>query len=174
MAKEMIDEYNLRGEKIGVVDKDVAHEKGLWHKSVHVWILNNDNQILLQYRCSDKKLYPDTWDCSFAGHISAGESSVEALLREGKEELGIDVDLNNLEYILTNREHISYEDINSNEFVDIYVLRQDVKLEDILYQEEEVSDAKYVTIDEFFDLMDNGKLLPHKVEYMVLKEILGK
>ena len=174
MAKEMIDEYNLRGEKIGVVDKDVAHEKGLWHKSVHVWILNDDNQILLQYRCGDKKLYPDTWDCSFAGHISAGESSIEALLREGKEELGIDVDLDNLEYILTNKEHISYENINSNEFVDIYILRQDVKLEDILYQEEEVSDAKYVTIDEFFDLMDNDKLLPHKVEYMVLKEILGK
>lgn len=172
MAKEMIDEYNFRGEKIGVVDKDEAHAKGLWHKSVHVWILNNKNEILLQYRCADKKLYPDTWDCSFAGHISAGESSIDAILREGKEELGIDVDLNNLNYILTNREHLSYDDIDSNEFVDIYILRQNVKLEDISFQEEEVSDAKYVSIEEFFNLMDDGKLLPHKVEYMVLKELL--
>ncbi len=173
MAKEMIDEYNFRGEKIGVVDKDEAHAKGLWHKSVHVWILNNKNEILLQYRCADKKLYPDTWDCSFAGHISAGESSIDAILREGKEELGIDVDLNNLNYILTNREHLSYDDIDSNEFVDIYILRQDVKLEDISFQEEEVSDAKYVSIEKFFNLMDDGKLLPHKIEYVVLKEILG-
>ena len=173
MAKEMIDEYNSRGEKLGIVDKDIAHEKGLWHKSVHVWILNDNNEVLLQYRCADKKLYPDTWDCSFAGHIGAGESSIDAILREGKEELGIDVDLDNLNYRLTNREHLSYEDINSNEFVDIYVLRQNVKLEDISFQEEEVSDAKYVSIQEFFNLIDSNKMLPHEIEYMVLKKILG-
>lgn len=174
MAKEMIDEYNYRGEKIGVVDKDIAHEKGLWHKSVHVWLLNDKNQILLQYRCAEKKLYPNTWDCSFAGHISAGESSIQAVQREGKEEIGIDVDLDKLNFILTNRECIKYEDINSNEFVDIYFLRQNFSLEDIKFQKEEVSDAKYVSLDEFFDLMNNDKLLPHKIEYMVLREYLDK
>ena len=173
MAQEMVDEYNFRGEKLGVVDKDIAHAKGLWHKSVHVWILNSKNEVLLQYRCADKKLYPNTWDCSFAGHIGAGESSIDAILREGKEELGIDVDLDKLNYILTNREHLSYEDIDSNEFVDIYILRQDVKLEDISFQKEEVSDAKYVSIEEFFHLIDLGKMLPHKIEYKVLKEIFG-
>ncbi len=171
MAKEMVDEYNLRGEKIGVIDKDIAHAKGLWHKSIHVWIINSKNEVLLQYRCAEKKLYPDTWDCSFAGHIGAKESSIDAIIREGKEELGIDVDLNNLNYILTNREHLSYDNINSNEFVDIYILRQDVKIEEISFQKEEVSDAKYVTIEEFFKLMADGKLLPHNIEYMVLKEI---
>ena len=70
MVKEIIDEYNYRGEKIGVVDKDIAHEKGLWHKSVHVWLINDKNEILLQYRCAEKKLYPNTWDISFAGHIA--------------------------------------------------------------------------------------------------------
>ena len=174
MEKEMIDEYNYRGEKIGVVDKDIAHKKGLWHKSVHVWILNDKNQIFLQYRCAEKKLYPNTWDCSFAGHISAGESSIQAAQREGKEEIGIDVDLDKLNFILTNRECIKYEDINSNEFVDIFVLRQNLNLEEIKFQKEEVSDAKYVSLNEFFNLIDNGKLLPHKIEYMVLKEYLDK
>lgn len=174
MEKEMIDEYNYRGEKIGVVDKDIAHKKGLWHKSVHVWILNDKNQILLQYRCAEKKLYPNTWDCSFAGHISAGESSIQAAQREGKEEIGIDVDLDKLNFILTNRECIKYEDINSNEFVDIFILRQNLNLEEIKFQKEEVSDAKYVSLNEFFNLIDNGKLLPHKIEYMVLKEYLDK
>ena len=172
MVHEMIDEYNYRGEKVGVVDKDIAHKDGLWHKSVHIWILNDNNEILLQYRCAEKKLYPDTWDCSFAGHICAGETSIEAVLRDGKEELGIDVDLENLNYILTNRESIKYEDINSNEFVDIYILKQNVELDKIAFQAEEVSDAKYVSIEEFYELMESGKLLPHKIEYMVLKEIL--
>lgn len=172
MEHEIIDEYNYRGEKIGVVDKDIAHKKGLWHKSVHVWIINNKNEILLQYRCAEKKLYPNTWDCSFAGHIGAGESSIEAVLREGKEELGIDVNLEKLEFILTNRENVKYEEINSNEFVDIYILKQNVELDKIKFQEEEVSDAKYVSLEEFFKLIEDRKVLPHEIEYMVLREIL--
>lgn len=172
MEHEMIDEYNNAGEKMGVVDKAVAHQKGLWHKSIHVWILNDKNEILLQYRCAEKKLYPNTWDCSFAGHIGAGESSVQAVLREGKEELGIDVDLRKLEYILTNREKIKYEQIQSNEFVDIYILRQNINIDDIIFQKEEVSDAKYVSLEEFFKLIEDGEVLPHKIEDMVLKEIL--
>ena len=172
--KEIIDEYNSRGEKIGVIDKDIAHEKGLWHKSVHVWLINSNNEILLQYRCAEKKLYPNTWDCSFAGHIDAGESSIQAVQREGKEEIGIDVDLDKLTFILTNREKLKYESINSNEFVDIFILKQDFKLDEISFQKEEVSDAKYVSIEEFFNLIDNNKLFPHKIEYMVLKEYLNK
>lgn len=174
MEHEMIDQYNLRGEKIGVVDKADAHRLGLWHKSVHVWLINDNNEILLQYRCKDKKLFPDTWDCSFAGHIGAGETSIESVLREGKEEIGIDVDIDKLEYIFTNKEILKYENIDSREFVDIYLLRQNFELENIEFQEEEVSDAKYVSLDDFFDLMDNKRLLPHEIEYMVLKKLLKK
>ena len=172
MKHEMIDEYNARKEKIGIVDKAVAHEKGLWHKSVHVWIINDKNEILLQYRSAEKDLYPNTWDCSFAGHIDAGESSIEAVLREGKEELDIDVNLENLQYVFTNREMFQYGQVNSNEFVDIYILRQNINLQNVEFQKEEVSNAKYVSKEQFFELMENGNLIPHKIEYMVLKEIL--
>lgn len=172
MEYEMIDEYNHIGEKIGVIDKAIAHKKGTWHKAIHVWVINNKNEILLQYRCAEKKLYPNTWDCSFAGHIGTGESSTQAVLREGKEELGIDVNLENLEYVLTNREKTKYERIQSNEFVDIYILKQDIDVNEMKFQKEEVSDAKYVSLDEFFKLVESKKVLPHDIEYMVLKEIL--
>lgn len=172
MEHEMIDQYNIRGEKIGVVDKQIAHRDGLWHKSVHVWIINEKKEVLLQYRCSDKSLYPDTWDASFAGHIGVGESSIEAVIREGKEELGIDVDLEKLEYIFTNKEILLYNDIDSREFVDIFLLRQDIKLEDLVYQEEEVGGSKYVSVNEFFELAEANKLFPHEVEYSVLKKVL--
>ena len=174
MKHEIIDEYNNIGEKIGTVDKEIAHEKGLWHKSVHVWIVNDKNEILLQYRCADKKLYPNTWDVSFAGHISAGESSAEAVIREGKEELGIEVNLDKLNYVFTNREEIKYKEIDSKEFVDIFILKQDIKLDKIEFQKEEVSDAKYVSIDEFFKLAKENKIMPHEIEYMVLEKILKK
>ena len=166
---EIINEYNTRGEKIGEVDKDIAHQKGLWHKSVHVWVINDNNEILLQYRCKDKDLYPNTWDCSFAGHINSYENSIDALVREGKEELGIDINLDKLEYVFTTKEILKYNDVDNREFVDIFILRQNIKLEDIKFQEEEVSGAKYVNYDEFFKLIDDNKLLPHDIEYSVLK-----
>lgn len=174
MKHEIIDQYNYMGEKIGTVDKEIAHEKGLWHKSVHVWVVNDKNEILLQYRCADKSLYPNTWNVSFAGHISAGENSIEALIREGKEELGIDVDLDKLNYIFTNREEIKYAQINSKEFVDIYILKQNVELDKIAFQAEEVSDAKYVPIGELFELVKQNKIMPHEIEYMVLEKIIKK
>ncbi len=174
MVKEMIDELDKRGEKHGVIDKDVAHENGTWHRAVHVWLVNDENQILLQHRCAEKKLYPNTWDCSFAGHIGAGESPVQAVVREGKEEIGIDVDLEKLNLLFTNREMIKYKDINSNEFVDVFLLKQDFNLDEMCFQKEEVSGAKYVSIDEFFNMVERNELLPHKVEYNVLKDYLRK
>lgn len=172
MKVEIINQYNNIGEKIGTIDKEIAHKKGLWHKSVHVWILNNKNQILLQYRCADKKLYPNTWDVSFAGHIKAGENSIDALIREGKEELGIDVKIEKLNYIFTNREEIKYKQIDSKEFVDVFILRQNVELENIVFQSDEVSNAKYVSIDNFLKLAKNNKIMPHEIEYTVLEKVL--
>lgn len=174
MEHEQIDEYNKLGEKIGVVDKEIAHRDGLWHKAVHVWIVNDNNEILLQYRCTEKSLYPNLWDCSFAGHIGVGESSIEGLIREGKEELGIEVDLEKLEFVMTTVENVVYEKIISNEFDDVYILRQNIDINEIKFQKEEVSDAKYVSLEKFFEFIEKGDIVPHKIEYMVLKEILLK
>ena len=49
MEHEMIDLLDESGQKIGVIDKAVAHKEGQWHRSVHVWIVNDNNQILLQH-----------------------------------------------------------------------------------------------------------------------------
>lgn len=171
MEHEMIDEYNKLGEKIGVVDKEIAHRDGLWHKAIHVWIINDKNEVLLQYRCAEKKLYPNMWDTSFAGHIGAGESSIQAVIREGKEELGIDVDLEKLEFLMTMVEKVRYEKIVSNEFIDIYILRQNVDINKIALQKEEVADAKYVSMDEFFKIVERGDICPHEMIYKVLKEL---
>ena len=168
MKQEMIDEYNKIGEKIGVVDKEIAHRDGLWHKTIHVWIINDKNEVLLQYRCADKKLYPNMWDTSFAGHIDAGESSIQAVIREGKEELGIDVDLEKLEFIMTMVEKVKYEQIVSNEFMDVFVLRQNVELDKIALQKEEVAEAKYVSIEEFFDIVEKRNICPHEMMYKIL------
>ena len=172
--EEIIDQLDEKGTLIGTVDKKIAHRDGLWHRAVHVWVINDNNEILLQQRCSDKDLYPNFWDCSFAGHIVAGESSIIGAIREGKEELGIDVDTTKMELLFINKEQITYGNIKSNEFVDVYLLRQNIKVEDIIIQKEEVAGVKYISLEEFFKLIceKDGKLIPHNIEYQKLKEIL--
>lgn len=172
--KEIIDVVNENGEIVGQIDKDLAHRDGVLHKAIHLWIINDNDEILIQYRCGNKNLYPNTWDCSVGGHVSVSEDAISTVIRETKEELGISVDLEKLEYIGQIRENLKYEDINSNELVDIFILRQNIKLDELLFQRDEVSDARYVSLDDFFKLIDNNKLLPHNEEYKLLKQLFSK
>lgn len=172
--KEIIDEINEKGEVIGVMDKDVAHREGRLHRSIHLWIINDNGEILLQRRCADKKLYPNTWDVSVGGHVSAKESSIDAVFRETKEELGVDLDLGNVEYFGTFHERLKYEDIDSNELVDVFIVRQNIKKGDIILQKEEVSDVCLVSIEEMFNLMGSDNLLPHNEEYKKMIDYLIK
>ncbi len=173
MEHEMIDYYDENLRHLGVVDKAIAHKNGLWHKSVHVWIINSKNQVLLQKRCAQKSFYPNYWDCSFAGHVSAGENSILSALREGKEELGIKIKEEELEFAFTNKEILNWEKIDSREFVDVFIMKKDIDIEALKFQKEEVSEAKYFDLEDLF----NGKiekLFPHDEEYRLLKKLLDR
>lgn len=172
--KEIIDELNDKGEVIGAIDKDLAHKEGRLHRSIHLWIINDEGEVLLQYRCGDKKLYPNMWDVSVGGHVSTKESSIDALIRETKEELGIDLDLGNVEYFDTIPERLKYGDIDSNELVDVFIAKQNLGKDEISLQKEEVSDTRWVSIEELFHLIDTNKLLPHDEEYKKIKDYLSK
>ena len=71
--------------------REVCHEKGLWHKAVAMFMINSKDQVLLQKRSANKKLWPNMWDMTAGGHVLAGEFGFEAIIREIKEELGADI-----------------------------------------------------------------------------------
>ena len=53
-------------------------------------LIANDGRILLQYRNKDNKWNQDSWG-EFGGQIEEGETPEEAVKRELKEELGIEL-----------------------------------------------------------------------------------
>ena len=59
------------------------------HPVVHIQILNRSGQLYLQKRSMLKDIQPGKWDTAVGGHVSYGESIMEAVFREAFEELGI-------------------------------------------------------------------------------------
>ncbi|MFT5281184.1 MAG: isopentenyldiphosphate isomerase [Flavobacteriaceae bacterium] len=167
---EYIDILNERGEKTGEIkSKEQVHIDGDWHRAVHVWIVNSSNEVLLQKRAKTKINYPDMWDISAAGHVSVGEGSVFSSLREIEEEIGVIVDEKELVFI---GELISSSIQNNgtyinNEFNDVYLIKKDIPLEDMVKQDSEVDDLKYVSIEEFKEWIKNNNpdLVNHDEEF---------
>lgn len=56
MNKEYFDILDENGNKIGKTKlRSEVHRDGDWHKAVHIWILNNNGDVLLQRRCAKKR-----------------------------------------------------------------------------------------------------------------------
>jgi len=62
----------------------------LLHPVVHLHVFNSRGEVYLQKRPEWKDIQPGKWDTAVGGHIDYGETPEEALLREVREELGIE------------------------------------------------------------------------------------
>jgi len=101
---------------IGSVARRSVHgNPGIIHRAVHIVVLNHAGLMLLQKRSSSKDIMPDRWDTSVGGHVGFGQSYQEAALREAEEELGVRLNLPDLEYLyfLKIRDPVESENIRS-------------------------------------------------------------
>ena len=98
--EELFDICTPEGDPTGQqAPRSQAHQQGLWHRSSHLWILNSSNLVLLQRRHLAKQTDPGRWDIAVAGHLSAGQTPLQAIVREAQEELGLDLDPNALHFL---------------------------------------------------------------------------
>ena len=93
--------------------------KAIFKGAVHM-IIRKDNKILVQKRIGSK-LWPGYYALP-AGHIDVGENQYEALVREAKEELGIDIilDKDMKEYPVLRRNHFKIDNELLEPYIDIY------------------------------------------------------
>ena len=135
-------------------ERNIIHEKGIWHREVAVWIMNEQGEILLQKRASTKKQEPNKWAIC-AGHIDAGETVENAILREIEEELGIKVSIEELEFLKTYKKQndIPSNNIKNYNFQYMYFLKTNWKIENYKIRLEELSKIKYIPFAEFEDIV---------------------
>ena len=101
---ELIDVLTPDGHPTGTTKpKHEIHRDGDWHRSAHLWIVTPDDRVLLQRRAFAKESWPGMWDVSVAGHIDAGESALDAIIREAHEELGLTIAPHELTHLGTLR-----------------------------------------------------------------------
>ena len=178
MSKEYFDILDENGNKTGKIKlRSEVHRDGDWHRAVHIWILNRKGEILLQRRCPTKDSNPNMLDVSCAGHLSAGDESLTAAIRELKEELALDVNAEELEFIKTIKSSAKYtETFINNEFQDMYILRSDKDINDMKYQEDEISEIFFVSYEKFKEMVINRQvdLLRHDEEFEILFNIFDK
>ena len=147
---DIVDENNNPTGK--VKEKQQAHEDGNFHRTAHVWIINDKNELLLQKRSANKKSHPNCWDISGAGHIKAGESVVDGAIRELKEELGVEVEEKDLQYIATIK---SIKNPKNMEFQYVYLLNCNKEIDEYIFEDNEVSKVKYVYFKDLDKMVAN-------------------
>lgn len=87
---ERFDIVDTDGTNIGEATRAECHAGTfLLHPVVHVFVFRPDGRLILQKRSLSKNIQPGKWDTSIGGHVHAGESPDDALLRESEEELGL-------------------------------------------------------------------------------------
>ena len=155
---EYWDIYDANKKRTGRLMKrnDWCLKDGEYHLSVLGVIARPDGRYLITKRVMTKAWAPGWWEVS-GGAAQAGEESYDAVLREVREETGLDVSSAEGGYVFTyHRENPGEGD---NYFVDVYRFVLDFKEEDLKLQTEETDGYRLATAEEIKALADQGVFL---------------
>jgi len=170
---DVVDENNnLTGAN---AERDFIHSNGIWHREVAIWIMNEQDEMLLQKRAPTKRNKPNMWSVC-AGHVVSGESTENTAIRELEEELSFKTTVDNLELMwIEKRAEILPKEVNRF-FQYIYFVKTNLKIEDYKIQLEELSDLKYVTFENFEKLTEDPEVSFAKQKYFprLLEELKEK
>lgn len=147
---ELIQIVDKNGNFTGqIMDKEEAHDKNLLHNEVAAFVINDKGQVLLQKRSANKRFNPNKWALC-AGHVDAYESLENAILREIKEEIGIDINPNEL--VPFGEREFTIRDSNSH-ITYFYYVKSNLNEEDFIIQKEELSEVKWFDIDQVIEMI---------------------
>lgn len=160
---EIVDKFNNKRQPLNKTSERYERIDGEYKLSMHVWIQNDKGEFLIQKRSPSKKVFPNFWSIT-GGGVDSGESTLDTVFRECKEELGIIAEEKNLELILSIK--------RKSDFVDIYLLQHNIELKDIVMQEEEVTDVKWASLNEIKRMIDSQEFAPNIPVYIDIFEKL--
>ena len=175
MVEERVILVNELDEPIGTMEKMEAHEKAVLHRAFSVFILNKNNEIMLQQRAHHKYHSPLLWTNTCCSHQRVGETNIEAGTRRLREEMGFEVNLKELFHFIykapfdnglteheldhvmigyfDNEPEINIEEVESWKWMKI----EDIK-EDMINNPEIYTIWFKMIFDEFYHFLEDHKI----------------
>ena len=151
---ENLDIYDEYMNKIGTESRDTVHHNGLWHKTVHCWMYDDDSNVYFQIRADSGKLYTTA-----SGHVLAGETVRDAFHREILEEIGVDTDVSNaiaLEIVFWRQDKPEKQWLD-RAFAHIYANKLPSNFTDFHFQPDEVAGLVRINAHDCLDLLMDKK-----------------
>ena len=134
------------------------------HPVVHLHIIDRHSRIYLQKRPVTKDIQPGKWDTAVGGHVSYGESIMEALFRESSEELGL------MEFNPIHIETYEFESEVEREMVNVFAAVGSYELRP---DPEEVAEGRWWDVADIDAAMGKGILTPNfESEYEMIRSAL--
>ena len=165
--KELIDTFDINGNITGTILKGQKTDDYI--KCCSCFVVDSKSRVIVEKR-GNTVLDAGKLDlCS--GHVQSGEISTQGMIRELKEELGI-----NETECYGNIKKMGTVTINFKKFkcfTDVFLLKR--REETLALQDEEVKGIEYYPIEEVFDLIRNGKTrIPYEQQEKKFEEIFEK
>ncbi len=108
---EILEILDYEDNVIGTACRAEIHKQGLMHRAVHIFLFNKAGEIYVQKRSQFKDRYAGKLDSSAAGHVEPGETYRRTAVRELREEIGIDAEVNEIFRVgaskITDNEHVA-------------------------------------------------------------------
>ena len=154
---DIIDFYDI--DKIPTGCTGAKIQEGNYRLVIHLCIFSG-GKMLIQKRSDTCTKWPSLWDVTLSGCAIAGEKGRDTAMRELKEELDLDIDLNGVRPALT----VSF----ATGFDEVFLVEQNVDISKIKLQKEEVAEVKWATLDEILALRNEGNFTPFTPDYLKL------
>lgn len=153
---EMVEKFDSKRIPLGKIEERYKRIEGEFKQSMHIWIMNKNGEFLIQKRSEEKRVFPGMWSIT-GGGVDVGETTLQTVIRECKEELSIDVDMDKLELMMMFR--------TKKDFTDVWLLRQDIEIDNIKLQEEEVSEVKWISDSDLRKMIEENEFAPNVAFY---------
>lgn len=156
MSEELFPVVDEQGVVVGSATRRDCHSGSMkLHPVVHLHVIDGEERILLQRRSDDKDIQPGRWDTAVGGHVDYGEDVHDALMREAREELGIDA---SKAVAVT---HYVFQSQREREYVNTFFLRVDAATFHADPDPVEISGVRFWTVEEIRAAVGTGRLTPN-------------
>lgn len=150
-GQEFQSQYLLRvdrsGRPLGIEEKERCHRgEGIWHSAFLVMIFDERARLMQARRSRAKKLWPDYWDGTVAGHFAPGEGYEASVKNRVFQEIGFACD--RADFLFKFSYQSRYKDIGIEKEVCHIFRVQNIKKGAIALNKSEVSEFQFSTLQE--------------------------